>query len=116
MGNLKSHICNHTGEKPYACFLEGCDKKYSRLCRLKIHQRTHVSLIFILMMFFKFIWYTEHVMLHVLILFHFYLLFMYIKVICLYFKICLLNKCRQEKNHLNAVFKNVRNLLMKKGI
>jgi uncharacterized Zn-finger protein len=42
-GNLMSHLSNnHTSDKSYSCKYLGCDKKYSHLCRLVIHQRTHV--------------------------------------------------------------------------
>jgi uncharacterized Zn-finger protein len=46
-GNLKSHIANHTGDKYFTCDHPGCNKRYSHICRLNIHKRTHVIILFI---------------------------------------------------------------------
>ena len=38
---IVAHMRHHTGEKPYGCQIEGCDKAYSRLENLKTHVRSH---------------------------------------------------------------------------
>ena len=43
---MKSHLTNHTGEKPFDCV--NCGKKYSKTFRLKIHLRTHVIYIYLI--------------------------------------------------------------------
>lgn len=45
-GHLQAHELTHTGLKPFVCSYPGCNKRYSRAGRLKIHSRLHVSLLF----------------------------------------------------------------------
>lgn len=43
-GNMKIHMCNHSGFKKFTCNYENCNKSYVNLCRLNVHIRTHVYL------------------------------------------------------------------------
>jgi hypothetical protein len=45
-GNLKAHSFIHRDHKPFKCAFENCLKRYINECRLKVHERTHVSLTF----------------------------------------------------------------------
>lgn len=42
-GKLNSHLNQHYGIKPYSCTYPGCEKKYNGLSRLTIHLRTHTG-------------------------------------------------------------------------
>ncbi len=43
-GNMRIHMCRHSGIKKFTCTLGNCNKSYVNLCRLKVHIRTHVNL------------------------------------------------------------------------
>ncbi|PKS10491.1 hypothetical protein jhhlp_002243 [Lomentospora prolificans] len=39
--SLQTHMYSHTGEKPYACEVEGCGKHFSVVSNLRRHQKVH---------------------------------------------------------------------------
>lgn len=46
--NKKNHEYRHGGVKPHPCTFQGCTKRYSSMCMLRIHQRTHVIYFFLI--------------------------------------------------------------------
>lgn len=38
---LKVHLAEHSGIKPFACTVSGCDKTFSYSSGLKVHMRVH---------------------------------------------------------------------------
>ncbi|KAG1443375.1 hypothetical protein G6F55_012694 [Rhizopus delemar] len=41
--HLARHERKHTGEKPYKCIIEGCDRRFSRFDNMMQHTQTHVK-------------------------------------------------------------------------
>lgn len=39
--NLREHGFIHTGEKPFVCQFEGCDRRYRQASQLAFHRRCH---------------------------------------------------------------------------